>query len=225
MGGRIRIFIGRTISFLTGYPQRVLLLLKWIFWIGVPAGRHRLWRWLAGMLMLITDLTPLALAYMTILDVVKRKTRPISQEEIQAGKMIFGNQFPWHLISIDPDSIPVKNGWTKAYVQFFTINFYQVIPTPVLLHELTHIWQYQKFGSVYITESLWAQRWGGGYDYGGQVALEQLNEGQGLLSFNFEQQADIIEDYFRAKQGLTLQWAENTPEIQGHLEQLVKVIS
>jgi hypothetical protein len=66
---------------------------------------------------------------------------------------------------------------------------------------------------VYISEALWAQRWGGGYNYGGLAPLLHYSQGKGLSAFNFEQQADIIEDYYRWTQGLPLQWALNVPGI------------
>jgi hypothetical protein len=62
---------------------------------------------------------------------------------------------------------------------------------------MTHIWQYKKHGSCYITEALYAQRWGGGYNYGGEAALLK-NSNVGMKAFNFEQQAEIVEDYYRS---------------------------
>jgi hypothetical protein len=131
---------------------------------------------------------------------------------------VFGNKLPVHLITLDPDSIPVRKNRTGAYVSFHTINFHQAIADEVLIHELVHIWQYEKYGSVYISEAIWAQHWGGGYDYGGLEPLKKYSEGKGLASFNFEQQADIIEDYYRWKNGLPLQWALNVPGIGEVLE-------
>ena len=46
-------------------------------------------------------------------------------------------------------------------------------------------------------EALYAQRWGGGYNYGGIAALSQ-HQDKGMMAFNFEQQAEIVEDYFKA---------------------------
>ena len=64
-----------------------------------------------------------------------------------------------------------------------------------------HIWQYQRFGSVYIFRALWAQNSTNGYDYCGVVGLmDNLKSEKGLLNFNFEQQAEIIEDYYKLRQ-------------------------
>jgi hypothetical protein len=100
-------------------------------------------------------------------------------------------------VGIDPSSWPVKKGKAMAYVTLHTINFEKSIPDHILAHEMTHIWQYRKHGSIYITEALYAQRWGGGYDYGGLEGLK-ANAEKGLKAFNFEQQAEIVEDFFKA---------------------------
>ena len=141
----------------------------------------------------------------------------MTMHEIDIVKSIFGSSVRWDLISIDPGSFPAKKNWTRAYVMFQTINFYSAIPDHTLIHEMVHIWQYEKWGSAYITEALWAQRWGGGYNYGGVERLQQLAS-KGLHAFNMEKQADIIEDYYRWKNGLPLQWALNVPGVGELLE-------
>jgi hypothetical protein len=121
-------------------------------------------------------------------------------------------------VCINPDSLPVKRQKATAYVSFHTINFYNTITKSTLIHELVHVWQYERYGSAYISEALWAQHWGGGYDYGGISPLRMYSEGKGLAAFNFEQQADIIEDYYRWKNGMPLHWAANVPGIGEVLE-------
>lgn len=70
---------------------------------------------------------------------------------------------------------------------------------PVLIHELVHVWQYQHFGAVYIGKALKAQKSKEGYNYGGMENLyHQMLKGNTLTHFNFEQQAEILEDYYRA---------------------------
>lgn len=77
----------------------------------------------------------------------------------------------------------------------------------VLLHELVHVWQFQNMGIVYIPRALRAQYSSKGYNYGGLDALQmQIEQGKGLDSFNLEQQADIIADYFRIKNGYRPRW-------------------
>jgi hypothetical protein len=175
-------------------------------------------RWFCGMLLLAVDLTPLVLIYSTIKDFVKRRTRQMTSDEVLIMRSVFEKSIPTNLITLDPDAGPVRKGKTSAYVSFFTINYYQTLPPHLLIHELMHVWQYVHSGSVYISESIWAQRWGGGYNYGGLAPLQLYSEGKGLSAFNFEQQADIIEDYYRWKNGLPLQWALHVPGVGDVLE-------
>ena len=68
-----------------------------------------------------------------------------------------------------------------------------------------------------MSESIWAQWWGGGYNYGGLEALIKHKD-DGLKAFNYEQQACIIEEYFRLKHNIPLQWTRQAPELEELLE-------
>ena len=78
-----------------------------------------------------------------------------------------------------------------------------------MIHELTHVWQYQKKGAIYAVKCLWAQATAG-YKYmpkrtkqPDQYMLRQLGKGKTLNSYNFEQQGDILADYYsRRRRGL-----------------------
>lgn len=215
---RLRMFGERLLHFILQWPKQVLRLCLWTLWITPPRGRHSFFRWVGGIILLIVDLTPLSLLYETIMDVIKTRSRALSPDEINIAQSVFGARMPLQLVSMDPASLPAIQGKAKAYVSFHTINFEKELPSQTLIHELVHVWQYERYGSVYISEALWAQRWGGGYDYGGLLPLKNYSEGKGLSAFNFEQQADIIEDYYRWKTGLSLQWALNVPGIGEVLE-------
>ncbi len=225
MGWRWRIFGGRLWFFIKRWPFRLLSLLQWLTLIHSPQGRHRLMRWLSGVVLLATDLLPLALIYSTLLDLMKRKSRPLSIDELEVARKVFGSAIALHLITLDAHSRPIRKGMGTAYVSYFTINYWHTLPAHILVHELVHIWQYDRYGSVYISEALWAQRWGGGYDYGGLDALQLYSDGAGLEAFNFEQQADIIEDYFRWLTGMPLQWTLNLPGVGVVLEKYKEQIS
>lgn len=191
----------------------------------MPQGRHRMMRWVCGLVLLATDLLPLAWLYGTLLDLIKRKSRPLTVEELEVAGKVFGAAIPLHLITVDPQSRLVRQGMGTAYVSFFTINYWNMLPGHILVHELVHIWQYERYGSVYISEALWAQHWGGGYDYGGLEELRMYSDGAGLEAFNFEQQADIIEDYFRWLTGMPLQWTLNLPGVGAVLEKYKEQLS
>ena len=77
----------------------------------------------------------------------------------------------------------------------------------ILIHELMHVWQNQKFGANYIPLALKAQYTVEGYNYGGLEDLcRTMENGGSILDYNFEQQADIVMDYFRLVYGLPVRW-------------------
>jgi hypothetical protein len=176
-------------------------------------GRNKFVRWLAGLILLILDLTPITLFYETILDWIKWKTRPLTVAEKEICVFVFGSTIDWNLVGLDPRSLPAIKKRTVAYVSFHTINFDSTLPDQTLVHELVHVWQYLQYGAAYISESYWAQKWGGGYNYGGLEPLKMYSDGLLLKAFNFEQQADIIEDYYRWSKNIPLQWALSVPGI------------
>ncbi len=63
----------------------------------------------------------------------------------------------------------------------------------LLVHELVHVWQHQRYGTRYLSECLLAQRLGEGYNVA--VALEA---GRPWDALNFEQQAELLERAFAA---------------------------
>ncbi len=162
---------------------------------------------MSGLFVLMVDLTPIPFFIETILDWIKIRTRGLNDDEKRLVGDVFGKKIPAHLIGMDPASIPAIKRKTVAYVIFHTVNFEKTISDTTFVHELVHVWQYRRHGSVYITEAIWAQRWGGGYNYGGLEALKKFCDDPGLSAFNFEQQADIIEEYYRWKNGRALQWS------------------
>jgi hypothetical protein len=69
----------------------------------------------------------------------------------------------------------------------------------LMVHEIAHSAQFQLAGAVYMAEALHAQFFGGGYDYGD---LEQIRaDGKTMQDMNREQQAQILQDYYRSRHG------------------------
>lgn len=149
-------------------------------------------------------------------------TRPLTVEEYNLLFPIFGDSVPYHLIRIDERAL-IGPSWAKFfYVSFHTINSWGPMRPPTLVHEVVHIWQYTHRGAAYIPRALYAQTTPEGYNYGG---LEPLQEKSELEDFNYEQQADIIEDAFRLTNGYQAQWvrgrgAEVLPMYYPYLEEI-----
>ena len=88
-----------------------------------------------------------------------------------------------------------------------------------LIHELTHAWQFQHAGWVYLAQALGEQMRLGpkAYDYGGEAGLRAAHAaGHGLSQFMREQQAEMARDYYFAlKRGRDVSaWQPYVLEIQ-----------
>ncbi len=169
-----------------------------------------LWWWGAGVLLL--DFLGFSEVYETVADFLKFNSRPLNERELTLARSVFGNAIDYRRVRIDDRSFAGPRQGGFCYVSFHHINSWGRMTDPVLIHELVHIWQYQQVGAAYIPMALKAQRSVEGYNYGGLPALEiAREEGGGLDDFNLEQQADIIEDYFRLRCGLPVQWGSAIP--------------
>ncbi|MCB0656303.1 MAG: hypothetical protein KDC57_09220 [Saprospiraceae bacterium] len=87
------------------------------------------------------------------------------------------------------------NPSTRAYVSFWTINYWGQLDPPTFLHELMHVWQFQAVGSIYIHHALRAQRMVPAYDYGSvDEILERWDTIDIWRDLNFEQMASLGAD-------------------------------
>ena len=148
--------------------------------------------------------------------------RPLSTRELALLKPYFGNSVPYDLIRIDERAHIGPRTGRFCYVSFHTINSWGRMSDATLVHEVVHVWQYTHRGAAYVPRALRAQRSEMKYNYGGLVALDEAYE---LEDFNYEQQADIIEDAFRLANGYQAQWvpgrgAEVLPYYQPYLAEL-----
>jgi hypothetical protein len=132
-------------------------------------------------------------------------TSPLTGAEIAAAGSVLG---PYALRYQD---IRVAEGgvlewifaWNgqRAFATFHTLNLprqgrHQRNNIDIVVHEIIHVYQYERAGSRYFAEALIAQR-EGGYDYGGPDALRSaLKQGKRLRNYNREQQAQIAQDYY-----------------------------
>ena len=130
---------------------------------------------------------------------------PLSPAERQAAQSVLGES------ALRWDDVRVVTGgiwaplWAinhrRAVTTFHTIN----IPgaereacIDVMVHELTHVMQFEKVGAIYIPEALHAQATDG-YGYG---SLDDARAaGKPFSQFNREQQAQLAQDYYNAAVG------------------------
>lgn len=137
------------------------------------------------------------------------RTSPLAPEERQAAAALLGKQ------ALRYDDVRVaEGGWLRLAFRLngrraFALGHTLFLPEQgradfsLLVHEMVHTRQYERLGSRYIGEALYAQRQlgRGCYDYGGPQGLAaMLTARQPYACFNREAQAQIAMDYVRRKE-------------------------
>lgn len=148
-------------------------------------------------------------------------SRRLESHEINAAKLVFGDNFDYTEIRIfEGTELPnfiddigniikkmpkredrIKNAITLGNWCLFGRKLDTEHPHDMawMIHELTHAWQYQTLGWDYLFQALSAQKNLGAkaYDFGGEEGLkERKKKGDGLKKFNMEQQGDIAKNYY-----------------------------
>lgn len=149
----------------------------------------------------------------TAADLLKLNTRSLTSEEKAIAKSVFGDSINLDLVRIDEQARSVHaakevdNGEiNRPFTTFHTINTWGPIDRSTLIHELTHVWQYEQDGAIYIPQALQGQHSDTGYSYTIQALENHRAANQGLtVDFNREQQAQIIEDYYAKRESGNLQ--------------------
>ena len=159
----------------------------------------------------------------------KSVKRPLYHWEVREAQIVFGNQIDYQQVRIHECSkLP---GWLQRVATIFNKTAVSPSPVAVclgnhiyfpvelpesppdknhpdknkiawLIHELTHVWQFQHMGWKYLYEALKLQLRLGrkAYDYGGEVGLQKMNLSKGhIRDFNIEQQGDITRTYYIRK--------------------------
>jgi hypothetical protein len=116
--------------------------------------------------------------------------RELNPEERRLLLSIFGNS-----VNLDPVELTMTSVGPKGRPYTFgnTIRVPNgtVWQTRYLVHEMTHVWQYQTRGTRYISDSAFHQV------ISGQGAYDvQLVPGQSIFDYTAEQQAIIVEQYY-----------------------------
>jgi hypothetical protein len=162
-------------------------------------------KWVLTVALQSLEIGGLGEAYETVMDLIKFNTRVLSASELKAGKSIFGTSINFDFVRVDIGAVIGPAFSHRAYTSFHTINTWGTESKDTMVHELTHVWQYENAGAIYMPQAVHAQVWGGGYEYGDVAELQARKiAGRGLLSFNREQQAQIVEDFFRLRQNMPI---------------------
>ncbi|MCB0632822.1 MAG: hypothetical protein KDD15_23955 [Lewinella sp.] len=170
-------------------------------------GIARCFLWLGEIPFLLLDLAGLPEWYELVNLWLKPNSRSLTSQELIWAKSLFGEMLPYQRIRIDERARLGPKQYRFCYVSFCVINSWERMPPAILIHELVHVWQFSRYGSPYILRALLAQNTRAGYDYGGIRALQMAREHDLTLeAFNYEQQAAIVEDFFRFQKKGPLRW-------------------
>jgi hypothetical protein len=140
----------------------------------------------------------------------KKILKQLNDNQLEVITKIF-TSIDLNLVLRNPHSYVSRKVPHIIYVAFNIIKYKNSISKTTLVHEMMHIYQYQKYGASYIIYALLAQKSKSGYNYGG---LQKLIENNALSDFNAEQQAEIIEDYYRLQNGIRPQWITNDVNLE-----------
>lgn len=156
-------------------------------------------------------------------------TRMLNEIELTEVKLVFHNALDTNRVRVSENSsftnalgrigafyrrtaAPTLNAATIGNTSFFPVQLVSNNPNDPnwlshlgwLMHELTHQWQYQQFGIVYLFQAIIAPT----YTYApagetpNQALMQFTQAGKRFGDFNREQQGDIVRDYyFSLKQG------------------------
>jgi hypothetical protein len=182
---------------LNRYKRFIIHLVNPFYKVKTHLPSNGIFIWMGDLLCYFLDLFFIAEFFMLSNILVKRDIRKMNEKEMAIANAVFKDTLLTSHIFIDDTASFLTKKHNFAYVSFNLINWWGNMRDEVFAHELMHVYQFQKFGFVYIFRAILAQHSKAGYDYGGIDGLTLAREnGKTLFDFNFEQQASIIEHYY-----------------------------
>jgi hypothetical protein len=135
------------------------------------------------------------------------RVSPLTGEEIAAASLVLGPRaLRYQDVRVAEGGVLrwiFKRNGNRAFATFHTVNLpeeghHQRSNLEIVVHEVIHVYQYERAGSRYFAEALLGQQ-EEGYGYGGPDGLlEAVTRGKRFADFNREQQAQIAQDYLAA---------------------------
>jgi len=155
--------------------------------------------------------------------------RRLTEAEMNQCRLVFGTALDLSAVRIIENSIVAKfisviSRGPTAFCLGNKLRFPRVLNTGLIIdmawaiHELTHAWQFQTRGWIYLFEALWTEiRLGPkAYDYGGEAGLASaLATGKGIYDFTPDQQGDIARHFY-----IRLQKRQNTEKWEPFVEDI-----
>ena len=212
----------RGIDIIRLFPGRLLQLLQHFYeGITFQTSRSTYWKeeaknssrgsvvflWISEFLLRLIACLGVGEIYETVMDIGKSQSRSLTPRESDLAREIFGDSIDYEVVRIDETAWMGPKQFRFCYVSFNLINSWNPMSDHILIHELVHVWQYQKMGIIYMVRAWVAQHSKSGYNYGGIHSIKKkIATGKTLFDYNLEQQADIVTDYFLLKNNYSPQW-------------------
>jgi hypothetical protein len=179
--------------------------------------------WTGRLIAKLADLVGMGEIADLIGQLFKLGTRELTPGEVSIAHGVFLDTIDYGQVRVDENSLIARigahfsggHGTGMGVTLFHTINFNRKVTASAasedagwLVHEMTHVWQYEHVGGQYIGEAIHAQATVG-YKYGtstrweddgnGTFLADQRRAGATFASFNREQQGDITSHYYMRK--------------------------
>ena len=173
---------------------------SWI-WDGILGGLE----WAGRLLLYVLDLVGFWEGVQILWGLIFRMRKLTGPERAASLEVHPAGMIPYNLVWVDEGSLVAYIGGYFSgggYRAVTTAHVLHVAPNEdiaTMVHELSHVAQYEHTGSVYMAEAIHAQAFGGGYDYTDSSGTFLH---QHFWEFNREQQAQICEDYYKSMHGL-----------------------
>lgn len=128
-------------------------------------------------------------------DILSKNSRTLTQAERDVAESMYQQSINYDVVRIV--TADIANAPTTLGNQI-RISPNYILDNSTLIHELMHVWQYQNKGNGYISNSVVHQ-------VAGMISGGDRNEaykytiipGQSITKYNAEQQAMIVEEYYR----------------------------
>ena len=159
------------------------------------------------------------------------RLRPLTGAEVSASSSVHpAGLIPYWQVRVDDDSVLLRIGVKlaslfKTKVTPGAVTTMHVIHLPkggvgleVMVHELTHVAQYELIGAVYMPQALHAQGSAAGYDYGDLTKAHAA--GIHFSDMNREQQAQICEDYYLVTHGGVAVYGATAPQLAPYISEM-----